>query len=90
LLGVGNEVQLYRPVGCALCQGSGYRGRLGVFETLWFDEALGKLVSKGAGEEELEQVAGDRLQSMWRDGVSKVLSGVTTLEEVMKVAVHKE
>lgn len=90
LLRAGADVLLYRPVGCARCQGSGYRGRLGLFETLWFDETLGKLVSKGAGEEEIEQVAGDRLGSMWSDGVSKVLTGLTTLEEVMKVAVHKE
>ena len=83
------EVQLYRPVGCALCQGSGYRGRLGVFETLWFDDELGKKVSRGATEEEIEQEAGDRLQPMWRDGANKILAGVTTLDEVMKVTMKK-
>src|SRR5690606_17422560 len=34
------EVTLYEPAGCAACQGKGYRGRLGLFETLWFDETL--------------------------------------------------
>lgn len=82
--------ELYQPKGCALCQGTGYRGRLGLFETLWFDDELGKLVSRGAGEEELEQQAGGRLRPMWQDGVDKVLAGVTTLEEVMKVTMKRD
>ncbi len=91
LLGVTEteSLQLFKPKGCALCQGTGYRGRLGLFETLWFDDALGQLVSKGAGEEVIEAEAGDRLRPMWLDGVSKVLAGVTTLEEVMKVTLKK-
>ena len=91
LLGVAETepLQLFKPKGCALCQGTGYRGRLGLFETLWFDDALGQLVSKGAGEEVIEAEAGDRLRPMWHDGVSKVLAGVTTLEEVMKVTLKK-
>lgn len=91
LLGVAETepLQLFKPKGCALCQGTGYRGRLGLFETLWFDDALGQLVSKGAGEEVIEATAGDRLRPMWQDGVSKVLAGVTTLEEVMKVTLKK-
>ncbi len=92
LLGVSEEepLQLFKPKGCALCQGTGYRGRLGLFETLWFDDELGKLVSKGAGEEIIEAEAGERLRPMWHDGVSKILAGVTTLEEVMKVTQKKE
>ncbi len=86
---VAEGTAVYRPVGCALCQGTGYRGRLGLFETLWFDDALAKLVMQGAGEEALEQAAGERLRPMWRDGVSKVLSGITTLDEVMKVALKR-
>jgi type II secretory ATPase GspE/PulE/Tfp pilus assembly ATPase PilB-like protein len=80
---------LYKPVGCAMCQGSGYRGRLGLFETLWFDEELSKLVSKGCSEEELEARAGERLRPMWTDGASKVIAGITTLAEVETVAVKR-
>lgn len=83
------EVELFDPVGCAVCQGSGFRGRLGLFETFWFDEQLARLVAKGADEEMLEQAAGDRLRFMWQDGCEKVLLGMTTLDEVQKVAVAK-
>jgi len=81
---------IYEPKGCAYCQGSGYRGRLGLFETLWFDEELSKLVARGAAEEELESRAGTRLRSMWNDGSAKVLAGATTLSELQTVAVKRE
>ncbi len=84
------QLKLYKPVGCAMCQGTGYRGRLGLFETLWFDEQLSKLVSKGCSEEDLEATAGSRLRPMWNDGVSKVIEGVTTLSEVEMVAVKRK
>ena len=84
-----NILTLYKPVGCAMCQGTGYRGRLGLFETLWFDEELSKLVSKGCSEEELEAQAGERLRHMWADGASKVLAGITTLAEVETVAIKR-
>ncbi|MDO9204938.1 GspE/PulE family protein [Methylotenera sp.] len=84
------EAQIYEPKGCAFCQGSGYRGRLGLFETLWFDEELSKLVAKGCSEEELEQRAGpQRLRPMWVDGTAKVLAGITTIAELQSVAVKR-
>lgn len=85
----GQAIRLWEPVGCALCQGRGYRGRLGVFETLWFDDALGRMVARGAGEEEIESFAGDKLKHMWEDGAIKVRAGLTTLDELMEVAVYK-
>lgn len=91
LLGVKDqeEVEIYDSVGCAVCQGNGYRGRLGVFETLWFDEQLARLVAQGAGEDKIEAAAGDNLQFMWEDGCHKVLNGMTTLTELRDVAMHK-
>jgi len=88
---IDSSVTLYKPHGCALCEGTGYRGRMGLFETLWFDESLSKLVSKGCSEEELELVALSkaRLRLMWQDGVIKVLRGHTTLSEIQKVTVKR-
>ncbi len=85
------ETIIYEPVGCAACQGRGYRGRMGLFETLWFDENLSKLVSKGGSEEELEAQALQcgRLKPMWRDGTIKVLAGETSLAELQNVAVKR-
>lgn len=86
---LNKDLELFKPNGCAFCQGTGYRGRLGVFETLWFDEELRKLVSKGCSEEDLEAQAGQRLKSMWVDGAIKVLAGITTLSELQLVAVKR-
>jgi len=83
------DVQLYRAVGCASCQGSGYRGRIGLFETLWFDDDLRRFVSKGCTEEMLVAEAGERLRQMWHDGAEKIKLGVTTLEEVQKVTIKR-
>lgn len=91
LLGVSKSksLKLYKPAGCAMCQGVGYKGRLGLFESLWFDDGLSKLVSRGCSEEELEAQAGDRLRPMWEDGVSKVISGITTLAEIQTVTIKR-
>jgi type IV pilus assembly protein PilB len=89
-LGADEEtVQIYEPGGCVRCQGSGFTGRLGLFETLWFDEGLARLVARGSDEETLEASAGDRLSFMWEDGCRKVRLGLTTLDEVRDVAMHK-
>jgi type II secretory ATPase GspE/PulE/Tfp pilus assembly ATPase PilB-like protein len=87
----GQQVTVYEPVGCAACQGKGYRGRLGLYETLWFDESLSRLVSKATSEEELEAhaIASGSLNAMWNDGCIKVLAGVTSLSELQTVAVKR-
>jgi type IV pilus assembly protein PilB len=83
------DVLIYEPVGCVVCQGAGFRGRLGLFETLWFDEKLARLVARGADEEAIEAHASERLQFMWEDGCRKVRLGLTTLDELRDVALHK-
>lgn len=87
----GQQVTIYEPVGCAACQGKGYRGRLGLYETLWFDETLSRLVSKGTSEEELEAhaITSGNLNAMWSDGCVKVLAGSTSLSELQTVAVKR-
>lgn len=89
LLNREQETEIFDAVGCAVCQGQGFRGRLGLFETLWFDEKLARLVAKSADEETLENNAGTNLRFMWQDGCEKVLLGLTTLAEVKNVAVYK-
>lgn len=84
-----SSFEIYEAVGCAVCQGTGYRGRLGLFETLWFNEKLARLVAHGADEEKLEQAAGANLRFMWEDGCEKVRLGLTTLNDVRDVAIRK-
>ena len=76
---------LFRPVGCDHCNGQGYRGRTGIYELVEFGPELRALVHAGAGEAELLEQARRQGPSMLDDGRAKVLDGVTTLEEVLRV-----
>ena len=76
---------LYQAVGCAACRGTGYRGRLAVHELLLMTEDMKKLVLERGSAIRSEQgryVGGNLL----RDGATKVLQGLTTAEEVLRVA----
>jgi type IV pilus assembly protein PilB len=81
--------EIYDSVGCAVCQGTGFNGRVGLFETLWFNEKLARLVARGADEETIEREAGANLRFMWQDGCDKVRMGLTTITDLRDVAVRK-
>jgi len=89
MLGAEAGAHLHEPKGCAHCRGTGYSGRVGLFETLWFDDELAHVVARGCNEDELEARAGSRLRRMWADGSVKVLAGMTTLDELREVAIRK-
>lgn len=79
---------IYGAKGCPECNHLGYRGRLGIYEVIYVDDKLRELIHNKAGEMELEQYARTTSPSINQDGISKVLSGVTTIEEVVRVT-HK-
>ena len=76
---------LYRPAEPVAGQGSGYRGRLGIYEMVAVDEEMRRLIHDGGGEHELEEYARRKSPGIRREGMKKVLEGVTTLEEVLRV-----
>jgi type II secretory ATPase GspE/PulE/Tfp pilus assembly ATPase PilB-like protein len=76
--------RLYEPVGCPLCAGTGYRGSIGLFETLWIGERLAQLIGEGADEPALIRSAED-YQTLWDDGRAKVAAGITSLVELRRV-----
>lgn len=76
---------LYRAKGCPECHQLGYRGRTGIYELVIFDDRIRTLVHNGAGEQELIRHARSLGPSIRDDGRRKVLEGVTTLEEVLRV-----
>jgi type IV pilus assembly protein PilB len=78
------------PVGCARCQGRGYAGRVGIFELLWIDEELARLLARGVSEGELRAAARDRVELLRTDGFEKVRAGVTTIDEVAWATVAEE
>jgi len=79
-----HDVSLYDAVGCLHCQGTGYSGRVALFETLWVNKAVQHLIAQQATEAALIAAAPD-YQSLLDDGLEKVLTGITTLSEVEKV-----
>lgn len=75
-----------RGVGCAACRGTGFRGRLGVFELLLVDDAIRGAIVRRSTLQEVSQLARDAgLQSLMVDGWRKVCASQTTVEEVTRV-----
>ena len=82
LLGAAEDVTatVFEPRGCARCIGTGYRGRIGVFEALWMDAALSERIAAGANEHELT-LAAKHYTRLGDDARVKVLAGLTSLAE---------
>ncbi len=80
------DFTFYHPAGCDQCGGEGYRGRIGIYEVLDMDLDIQKLVAQSATSEEIEDKAkenGTLLMSI--DGFGKAVTGITTIEEVLRV-----
>lgn len=86
-LHTGKELlRLYRGAGCTVCAHTGYAGRTGVFEVLEMTDAIRSLVSSSAASNDIMKEARKAgMTTMLEDGVTKVLQGVTTFEEVLRV-----
>jgi type IV pilus assembly protein PilB len=81
-------VALYRKRGCPRCNQTGYKGRIGIYQLMVLSEELGRLASQHASREELERAALETgMKTLWDDGLAKVASGLTSLEELARVLV---
>lgn len=76
---------LKAPVGCAHCMGTGYRGRVGIYELLQLSPELTRMIHEGADEQAIALAAleSGALRSLWQDARQKVLEGITSLQEAM-------
>jgi len=81
----GHTQQIYRAVGCSECNDKGYKGRTGIHELLIVDDKVRELIHNGKGEQATEKYVRKNSPSIRRDGFDKVLDGITTLEEVLRV-----
>ena len=81
-------VTLYRPVGCDRCAHEGYRGRVGIFEVLVIDDEMRRMIHANAQELDLEQHARRQTTSIREDGWVKVLAGITSADEVIRVTME--
>ncbi len=80
----------YHGEGCPRCNGIGYRGRMGIFEIFIINEELQQMIYEGRTLVELRTKARELgMRSMREDGVRKVISGLTTADEVLKVTMNE-
>jgi type II secretory ATPase GspE/PulE/Tfp pilus assembly ATPase PilB-like protein len=83
----GKATKLWRGKGCPACNYTGYLGRIGIFEVLVVSEKIGRLILERSPSPVLEeQSEAEGMITMKQDGFLKVLEGITTVEEVLRVA----
>jgi type IV pilus assembly protein PilB len=81
------KTQLFRRNGCVRCRQTGYSGRIGVFQLLTMNEELSTLAAGKASHEELDRAAmAGGMETLWADGIEKVVAGLTSLEELARVS----
>ncbi|MEJ2038274.1 MAG: GspE/PulE family protein [Desulfosarcinaceae bacterium] len=83
-----SDLSLFKPVGCDLCNGTGYRGRMGIHELLTGTDAMKKLIQTRAEMKVIrDQAIEDGMTTLKQDGIEKILSGKTDLMQVRKVCI---
>lgn len=85
----GSVSQIFKAKGCSHCRHTGYKGRIGIYELLTVDETMQQLIHSQSSEDELTRHARLKHVDILSDGLDKVLQGITTLEEVLRVCDRK-
>ncbi len=84
--GQGKHIRLYRGKGCEGCHGTGYEGRVGIFEVLVLDDILRKAIVERRDANTIQSLAvAAGMQTLFEDGLIKVQEGMTTIDEIMRV-----
>ncbi len=77
------DMKIYKPVGCDKCNNTGYKGRVGIYELLVINPQMQEMIVKGSGQLAIqEEVKKTDFVNMQQDGILKIVSGMTTFEEV--------
>ncbi|HSR13854.1 MAG TPA: ATPase, T2SS/T4P/T4SS family, partial [Thermodesulfobacteriota bacterium] len=80
------HMRFYKGGGCPMCNHTGYKGRIGVYEVLKVDPAIREIIAKDAGEELiLKSALENGMRYMSDDGMEKVMQGITTVSELLRV-----
>jgi general secretion pathway protein E len=86
ILGIGSDATLYRGKRCEQCTFTGYYGRTGIFELLFIDDEIRKLILRNADSNQIREVARMHgMKTLLEDGAEKVKAGITTLSEILRV-----
>ncbi len=82
------EIPLYRAVGCPRCNGTGYKGRMAIYEIMLVTEAIERLIVERKSADEIGRVArAEGMLALRQDGLERVLQGLTSIEEISRVIV---
>ncbi|HOO55798.1 MAG TPA: ATPase, T2SS/T4P/T4SS family [bacterium] len=82
----GKNLTFYKPGGCDYCAGVGYRGRIGIYELMQIDDQFKDLIVKKVSAVKLRELALQTgMQTLQQDAVKKIIQGITSLEEAMRV-----
>ena len=79
------EVVIYQPKGCETCNFQGYTGRTGIYEVVNVDDKMRELIHNRASEAEITTYARSQGPSIRDDGRMRILAGITSIEEVLRV-----
>ena len=83
----GNEITLYKGEGCPYCKDTGYKGRIAIFELMVITENIRDLINKNVTTGKLREAAiKEGMCQLREDGIKKVCEGLTTIDEVLRVA----
>ena len=81
------QIYLYHGNGCQRCNGTGYQGRIGIFEVMKIDHNINDMIMKKSTDRDMEQAAIDSgMITMIQDGYLKAIEGLTSIEEVLRVS----
>ncbi len=84
---IPKPAHIYKAVGCLECRNTGYRGRSGIYEMLTMSPAIKKLVAQNADLSQIKAAAhAEGMQPLMINGAEKIAAGITTIEELIKVA----
>ena len=81
-----SEKTIYEPLGCEKCNGTGYKGRVAIFEAILMDENIENILLTNPTEREIKKVAAKQgILSLKQDGAIKIYTGVTSFKELARV-----
>jgi type IV pilus assembly protein PilB len=84
---LGLDLECYEPVGCARCGGTGYKGRIGLYEVMWISDTIRQMaVARETADAIAHAAVHEGMMRLREDGLEKVRRGLTSIAEIARVA----
>ena len=85
------DMKFYKGAGCEICNNTGYKGRIGIYEVMSITPKLREMILNGATSDEIREAAREEgMRTLREDGIIKIKKGITTVEEVLRVTAAGE